>query len=186
MSWTIGAWSILKEGRVHQSLKKCLNIVLASDADVNIDSPTLVQEVSDDRTVYEAIRTYEGKYGAKALLDMLSEGLKITCKGGDGSVINFTVLFRTPSASQEQANLYREMIAEWVESDPMMFTDRFFRLPKITEDMAARYLGNPLAKSLKQAFGFGFQYKIIIERENGNPGLEPLRKKLYGALNKGS
>lgn len=182
MSWTIGAWSILKEGQVHRSLKKCLNIVLASDANININSPTLVQKISDDRAVYEAIREYEGKYGTKALLDMLSEGLKITCKKGDDSAINFTVLFRTPSASQEQAEFYREMVAEWVESDPMMFTDRFFRLPKITEDMADRYLDNPLEKSLKQAFGFDFQYKIIIESENGSPKLEPLRKKLYGAL----
>ena len=183
MSWTIGTWSIMGEGQVHQSLKKCLNIVLADNTDATIDAtPPLRTQIKAGREVYEAIRKYERKYGARDLIGVLSEGLEIKCSKQNGEAITLTVMLRLPSASAEQADLYRDMISEWVEADPMLFTDRFFRLPKITEDVADRYLDNPLEKSLKQAFGFDFQYKILIHGENGTTDQEPIRKKLYQAL----
>lgn len=183
MGWTIGAWRILGEGQVHQSLKKCLNIVLASSADVTIDNAAMLErQVRGGREVYEALRQHEKIYGTRELLKVLSEGLKITCTKQGSGTITFTVLLRTPSVSAEQAGLYKDMIGEWVEADPMPFTDRFFRLPKITEDVADRYLDNPLEKSLKQTFGFDFQYKILIHGENDYPDVEPLRKKLYQTL----
>ena len=182
MDWTIGAWRILGEGQVHQSLKKCLNIILAGGADATIDIPMLKTPIKGGREVYEALREYEKTYGTRELLSTLSEGLKITCTKQSSEVITFTVLLRIPSGSAEQADLYRDMITAWVEADPMPFTDRFFRLPKLTEDIADRYLDNPLEKSLKQSFGFDFQYKVLIHGKNGFTDLESLRKKLYQAL----
>ena len=74
------------------------------------------------------------------------------------------------------------MIAAWVEEKPLTFSERFFRLPKITEDIADRYLDNPLEQTLKRAFGFSFRYKIVIKYEGERIDFQVLRKKLYKAL----
>ena len=91
-----------------------------------------------------------------------------------------TILLRTPSDSQDSQELFKDIVVSWIEENPLSFSERFFRLPKISEDIADRYLDNPLEKLLKRKFGFHFQYKLIIQSKDYNcSGLELIRKKLY-------
>ncbi len=182
MSWAIGGWRIFEEGTVHQALKKCINVLLESGMRIEVDLPTEKKPVEYGRGVFEILDEYEKKHGVSDLLEILTKGLNIKCFKDKELRIQIAVILRLPSDSQEHMDLYQDMVTAWVEENPMTYCKRFFRLPKITEDIADRYLDNPLEQTLKKTFGFHFHYKITIACPLETPQLEELRKNLYRAL----
>jgi len=115
-------------------------------------------------------------------MGLLTKKLDIECTAEKNQRIDIKVLLRTPSDSDENRALFEHMVIEWVEQNPLSFCERFFRLPKITEDVIDRYGDCTLEQALKRVFGFRFVYKIIIDCKDDSPALENLRKKLYRAL----
>ncbi len=93
--------------------------------------------------------------------------------------IDLRLLLRSPEESQEKVELFKEMVTCWVKEDKLTFTERFFRLPKIFEDIADRYLDNPLEQVLRKTFGFHFKYKLIITSPNDSVDSQKLREALY-------
>lgn len=182
MGWVIGGWRIFEEGTVHQALKKCVNVLLESGMRIEADLLTEKKPIEYGRGVFEALNEYEKKHGVDDLLEILIKGLKVKCFRDEELQIQIGVILRLPSDSQEHMELFKDMVTAWVEENPMTYCERYFRLPKITEDIADRYLDNPLEQTLKKTFGFHFNYKITITSSRETPKLEELRKKLYRAL----
>ncbi len=181
MGWAIGGWRILDEGEVHQVLKKCINILVENKFQLITNLPTERNKIEYGRELYEILRDFEKHHGVNDLLGILTNGLKLEGVK-DSSKVTVEVLLRTPSDSEERQQLFKDMVSAWVEANPLTFSERFFRLPKIGEDIADRYLDNPLERSLKKIFGFHFQYKVMIKYEGTSSNLEDLRKRLYLAL----
>jgi len=165
MGWIIGSWKILGEGEVHQAIKKCANILVENNFKLTANLIAEKKEIESGRELYEVLKDFEKHHGVNDLLDVLTNGLNIGCINNSSEKITIEVLLRTPSDSQERKQLFKDMVSAWVEQNPLTFSERFFRLPKVTEDMADRYLDNPLEQSLKKTFGFHFQYKVIIKCE---------------------
>ncbi len=182
MAWRIGQWQEYEEGTIHQTLKKCINILIESGFNVHVDLPGEKKKIEYGKQLYETLLTYEKKHGLNDLLEILTKRLEIECAGKEGQKLDIRVLLRTPSDTEENKDLFKHMVIEWVEQNPLSFCERFFRLPKITEDVIDRYGDCTLEQSLKRVFGFKFTYMIIIACETDSPALEHLRKKLYRAL----
>lgn len=181
MGWIIGGWRILNEGEVHQALKKCINILRENEFKLQADVSTEEKNLEYGRELYEVLRAFEKDHGVNDLLEVLTAGLKIECvKNSDR--ITIEILLRTPSDSEDRRQLFKDMVEAWVEENPLTFSERFFRLPKISEDIADRYLDNPLEQGLKKVFGFHFQYTIMIKYEGTSLKFQGLREKLYRAL----
>lgn len=181
MAWKIGDWKILGEGKVHQVLKKCINILLKNQMQIVVKFLDEHIKIENGKEVYEILRDFEKLHGVNDLLEVLLNGLNLEC-GRNSETIEIKVLMRTPSESEEHKKLFMDMIVAWVDQSYLTFSERFFRLPKITEDIADRYLDNPLEKTLNKTFGFNFNYKIIIECKKETPALEVLRKKIYQVM----
>lgn len=181
MSWKLGGWQIYDEGPVHQTMKKCINILIDHGFTVGVDLAGEKKRLEYGKHLFETMMAYEKSHGLNDLLEILTQGLTLECTK-DNKKIGIEVLLRTPSDSEENKELFKSMIIDWVEQNPLTFCERFFRLPKITEDIADRYLDCPLEQSLSRIFGFNFRYKIVIEFKQEAPELEGLRKKLYKSL----
>jgi len=182
MSWIIGGWRILNEGEVHQDLKKCINILLEHKFTLQANLMLEKKAVEYGRELYEVLRDFEKHHGVNDLLKVLTTGgLKLECNKNQDKIV-IEILLRAPSDSEEREQLFKDMVSAWVEENPLTFSERFFRLPKISEDIADRYLNNPLEQSLKKIFGFHFQYKVMIKYEGTSSNFEDLRKRLYRAL----
>lgn len=182
MGWIIGDWRILDEGEVHQVLKKCINLLLENKFKLRADLIVNNRAIDHSQELYEVLRNFEKHYGVNDLLELLTgSGLKLECNKNQDKII-VEVLLRSPSDSEERSRLFKDMISGWVEENPLTFSERFFRLPNINEDIADRYLDNPLEQSLKKIFGFHFNYRIIIKYEGASLNFENLRKRLYRAL----
>jgi hypothetical protein len=149
---------------------------------LNVDLKFEKKRLEYGRELYEILRDYEKSHGVNDLLALLATGLKISCEKNSNKKLEMLILFRTPSDSGENEELFKEMIISWVEENPLSFSERFFRLPKVSEDIADRYLDNPLEQALKRKFGFHFLYKLIIKCEKDGPDIELLRKKLYRTI----
>jgi len=182
MGWIIGSWKILNEGEIHQAVKKCVNVLVENNFKLIADLAVEKKEVEYGRELYEVLRDFEKHHGVNDLLELLTNGLNIECVNNDYVGINIEILLRTPSDSEQRRQLFKDTISCWVEQNPLTFSERFFRLPKITEDIADRYLDNPLEQTLKKTFGFHFRYKLIIKCEDESPKFKKLREKLYKAL----
>lgn len=178
MSWTIGEWKILDEGKVHQALKKCINILVKHQMKLSVKLLNEEIKLENGKGIYEILRDFEKRHGVNDLLETLISGLNLECRK-NGESVNIKVLMRAPSDSEEHIELFKDMIAAWVDQNPLTFSERFFRLPKVTEDIADRYLDNPLEKTLLKTFGYHFDYKIIVEGNKKSPNMEILRKELH-------
>lgn len=189
MGWIIGDWRILKEGEVDQVLKKCIKLLLKHKFTLRADLIVEKRAIAIDsrpieyrRALYEILRNFERRHGVNNLLEVLTAGgLKLKCNNNQDEII-IEVLLRTPSDSEESSRLFKDMVTEWIEQNTLTFCQRFFRLPKIREDVVDRYLDNPFERSLKKIFGFHFQYKVMIKYEGTSLNFEDLRKRLYRAL----
>lgn len=182
MKWTIGSWKILNEGEIHQAVKKCINVLVENSFKLTADLAVEKKELEYGRELYEVLRDFEKHHGVNDLLELLTKGLNIECVNNDSAGINIKILLRTPSDSEQRRQLFKDTVSAWVEQAPLTFSERFFRLPKITEDIADRYLDNPLEQTLKKTFGFHFQYKLVIKSEGESAKYEKMREKLYKAL----
>lgn len=182
MKWKIGEWQVYDEGEVHQTLKKCLNILIDKGYHIEAVLGRDKCEISKDKNLFKNLKDYEKKHGVNDLLEILDEGLDITCEKKGGPALSIKTNMRFPSDSDESKTAFKEMIIEWVDQNPLSFTERFFRLPKITEDPADRYLDNPLEKVLEKTFGFHFKYKISISCHTDIPDSQDVRRALYKAL----
>lgn len=181
MGWIVGGWKILREGEVHQTLKKYINILLGHEFTLKVYFLTERKSIESGRELYEILRSFEKEHGVNDLLEVLTNGLKLECIKDQEKII-IEVLLRSPSDSEESRQLFKDTISSWVEENPLTFSERFFRLPKISEDIADRYLDNPLEKGLKKIFGFHFLYKVMIKYEGTSLNYDKLRKSLYLAL----
>jgi len=181
MEWKIGGWKILGEGEVHQALKKCINILLKNQMKLVVKFLDYDSKIEHGKEVYEILKDFERLHGINDLLEILTDGLTLECKR-NSETLEIKILMRAPSDSEEHKKLFKDMIVAWVDQNSLTFSERFFRLPKITEDIADRYLDNPLEKTLNKTFGFNFNYKIIVECKKYTPFLEVLRKKIYQAM----
>jgi len=181
MGWLIGGWRILNEGEVHQAVKKCINILVENKFRLTAELVAERKEIEYGRELYEILRDFEKRHGVNDLLEILTNGLKIESVR-DADKIIIEILLRAPSDSQERQQLFKDMVSAWVEENPLTFSERFFRLPKVSEDIADRYLDNPLEQTLKRTFGFHFQYKVVIKYAGETPKLNELRKGLYRSL----
>ncbi len=171
----------MREGEVHQALKKCINFLREENFSLQADLKTETKEVHNGREFYEILRDFERSHGVNDLLELLSNGLRIEATRNGDTVVTDVVL-RTPSDSEERCGLFKDTISAWVEENPLTYSERFFRLPKVTEDIADRYLDNPLEQTLKKTHGFHFQYKIVSRYEGDSENFTDLRKNLYRAL----
>lgn len=182
MAWRIGQWQEYEEGEIHQTLKKCINIFIEDGFSVYVDLAGEKKKIEYGKHLYETLLTYEKTHGLNDLLEILTKRLEILCSKEAGQNLDIRVLLRTPSDTEENKDLFKSMVVEWVEQNPLSFCERFFRLPKITEDMLDRYGDCTLEQALKRVFGFKFMYMVIIDSKSDSPALETLRKKLYRAL----
>lgn len=128
---------------------------------------------------FEALNEYEHRYGVDLLLQALACGeVEILARNEKDIKIALQVLLRCPEDSKEHFELFKDIISTWVEEDNLTFCERFFRLPKISEDLTDRYLDNPLEHLLRKSFGFHFTYRIVIRSESDSPESQDLRAKL--------
>ena len=181
MGWVIGGWRILGAGEVHQVVKKCINILVEEKFTLQAHLAAERKAIEYGRELYEILREFERQHGVNDLLEALTNGLRVECSR-DAERITMEIVLRTPSDSDERRQLFKEIVTAWVEENPLTLSERFFRLPKVSEDLADRYLDNPLERTLKRTFGFDFQYKAVIRYEGQSVKLQELRKKLYLAL----
>ena len=182
MAWKIGEWQTYDEGQVHQVLKKSINILRDHGMTVSVSLGMEERKLEHGKGLYEAFLGHEKVHGVGDLLEILARGLHLACTKNNVGEIDVTLRLRTPSDSEENRGLFKDMVAAWVDANPLSFTERFFRLPKMAEDLADRYLDNPLEKSLTKMFGFHFKYRIVIKNESDLPDLSDLRKALYRVL----
>lgn len=181
--WTIGKWQMYDEGEIHQILKKAITLLLDEKYEISVLLGNEIQKLEYGRRLFEILHDYEKSRGTSDIVDILGRGLEIKCsKENEENNIVIKTQMRLPSDSYEHMDLFKDMVVAWVEQNTLCFVERFFRLPKITEDIADRYLDNPLEKSLQRTFGFHFKYKIKVQCEKSSPKLEILRKKIYQVL----
>lgn len=181
MSWRIGYWCSYGEGEIHQVLKKCINTLLQNKFEVLADFATEKKELTHSKALFEALKDYEKKHGVNDLLSILTSRIVLGCTKKNAQ-IRIDIFLRVPTKDKEAEDIFKDMIIEWVENNSLTFAERFFRLPKITEDISDRYLDNPLEKALKKSFGYDFQYKVLIRCEKSFAGHEEIREKLYEIL----
>lgn len=182
MTWKIGEWQVYDEGEVHQTLKKCLNILLNQGYTVETKFNNEDSEITKDKNLYVTLKNYEKKHGVNDFLEILDHGLKMLCSKNGGPTLTVVTKMRFPSDSEESKKKFKDMIIVWVDQNPLSFTERYFRLPKITEDPADRYMDNPLEKFLERTFGFHLKYKISISCNRDDPNTSDIREQLYEAL----
>ena len=147
MGWIVGGWRILNEGEVHQALKKCIDLLLDQKFILQADLITEKKDLVYGKDPYELLRDFEKRHGVSELLEVLTKGLKLECKERHDKII-VEILLRTPSDSEESKQTFKDMISAWIKENPLTFSERFFRLPKIGEDIADRYFDNSLEQSL--------------------------------------
>lgn len=182
MIWKIGEWQVYDEGEVHQTLKKCLNIILDQGYKVEVKFNNEETEITKDENLFVTLKNYEKRHGVNDLLEILDHGLTMSCSKNGGPALTAVTKMRFPSDSDESKKKFKDMIIGWIDQNPLSFSERFFRLPKITEDPADRYMDNPLEKYLERTFGFHFKYKISISCDSDDPNISDVRKQLYEAL----
>lgn len=182
MAWKIGAWRAYDEGQVHKVLKNCVDILLDRGMTVSASMGREERKLEHGEGLYEMLLSYEKEHRVGDLLEVLAQGPHIACTRNGVSAIDIMVQLRVPSDSEENRKLFKDIVVTWVDKNSLTFTERFFRLPKLTEDIVDRYLDNPLEKSLTRMFGFHFTYRVIIESKNSLPDLSELRKTLYRVL----
>lgn len=182
MSWRMGDWQVYKEGQIHQVIKRCVRLLHVNGFSVEADFATERKKINLQKPeggFFEILKEYEQNKGVSVLLEVLVRGVVMLKAKKKNCEINLRLLLRAPEDSQEKVELFKEIINSWVKEDKLSFTERFFRLPKISEDIADRYLNNPLEQVLRKTFGFHFEYKLIIESPNDSSEAQKLREALY-------
>lgn len=112
---------------------------------------------------FEILKDYETRDGVEVLLNTLTQGrVRIRALHSDGWDLTLSILLRCPEDSEDQVSMFKDMIVNWVKEDRLTFCERFFRLPKFSEDISDRYLDNPLEHMLRKKFGFHFSYKLLV------------------------
>ena len=121
MGWRIGQWQIYEEGLVHQTLKKCINIFIENGFSVYVDLGGEKKKIEYGKQLYEILLAYEKSHGLNDLLEILTKRLEIDCTSGEKEKIDIRILLRTPSDTEESKNLFKSMVIEWVEQNPLSF-----------------------------------------------------------------
>lgn len=182
MGWRIGDWQDFKEGQIHQVTKRCVRLLHDNGFSTEVDFATEKKKIhfgKPEGGFFEILKEYEQDKGIAVLLEVLIRGVVILKAKKKNCEIDLRLLLRGPEESQEKVELFKEMITSWVKEDSLSFTERFFRLPKICEDIADRYLDNPLEQVLRKTFGFHFKYKLIISSPDDSLESQRLRETLY-------
>jgi len=182
MAWTIGNWQEFKEGEIHQVLRRSIKLLEDNGFSLKVDFITEKKKLPSQKPeggLFEILKEYEQEKGVGVLLEVLIRGLVILKAKKNDLLINLQLFLRSPQDSEKNIELFKEIIANWVKEDKLTFTERFFRLPKITEDLADRYLDNPLEQVLRKTFGFHFKYKLTISSLVDSPESQKLREALY-------
>lgn len=186
MVWELGYWQEYRTGQVHVVLKRLIRVLAARgfriEADFVIERKPLDPDAKEGG-LFEALKDYERQYGVPVLIEMLGRGLiKLHASKDDDLQLELRVLLRCPKDTDASRERFKDLIATWVKENPLTFSERFFRLPKITEDLADRYLDNPLERVLKKTFGFHFQYKLLVSCPSNSAESERLRATVYRIL----
>jgi len=185
MGWKIGDWQDFKGGQIHHVTKKCLQVLHDNGFNMEVDFVAQKKKVFYEKPesgFFEILKEYEQEQGVAILLDGLIHGAVVLQAHKNGCVIDVRLFLRGPQDSQEKVELFKELIASWVKADTLSFTERFFRLPKIDEDIADRYLDNPLKQVLRKTFGFHFSYKLIASSSNNSAESNVIREALYKTI----
>ena len=183
MNWRIGDWQIFKEGEIHAAIKRCIRLL--QDQGFRIESGLITSEGQEidyrapEGGFFEKLNECEKERGIEILLESLIQGRVILRAKKADVEIDFRLFLHAPEDTQENLKTFKEIITEWVKQDKLSFTERFFRLPKISEDIADRYLDNPLEQVLKRTFGFHFKYKLIITSPDISCDGQKLRESFY-------
>lgn len=187
MSWKLGLWQEFKEGQIHHVTKRCLRLLHDADLTMEVDFITVKKQIhiqQPEGGFFEILKEYEKEHGVRKLLDLLTCGMVIIrAKKGNHETVNLQLFLRAPEDNQEKIDLFKEIISDWVKEDCLTFVERFFRLPKICEDFADRYLDNPLEQVLRKTFGFHFKYKVIIHSSVDSPAPQKMRESLCTIIN---
>ncbi len=131
---------------------------------------------------FEGMMAFERGWGVKALLKLLFKGeLGLRAERRDVA-LEFRIYLRIPEDRERKVVEFKNMIAEWVSADKLTFSERFFRLPNMSEDVASRYFENPLEHQLRKTFGFHFKYKVIISSASDCAESHEIRAVLYKML----
>lgn len=181
MIWKLGDWQIYDEGEIHQKSKKCINILLDEGYSLSVILDEKTIALDHGKHLFEVLCDFEKSHGTNDLVEILTNGMWFEARK-NGTIIKLRILLRQPSVSEDQARLFKDMVSHWVDESPLTFTERFFRLPKITEDPTDRYLDNPLEKALQRTFGFDFKYKLSIRAEHTSAEIEEIRRKIFKVL----
>ena len=182
MGWRIGDWQDFEEGQIHQITKRCVRLLHDKGFSMEVDFAMEKKKIHFGRPeggFFEILKEYEQDKGIAVLLGVLICGVVILKAKKNNCEIDLQLLLRNPEESQEKAELFKAMIISWVKEDTLSFTERFFRLPKICEDITDRYLDNSLEQVLRKTFGFHFKYKLIISSPEDSVESRKLREALY-------
>jgi len=110
MGWMIGGWRILREGEVHQVFKKCINILVEEKFTLRARLGSTSKELEYGRELYEVLREFERQHGVNDLLEVLTAGLRVECSK-DSERITMEILLRTPSESEDQRRLFKDIFS---------------------------------------------------------------------------
>ena len=182
MTWKIGRWREYAEGEIHRTLRRCLELLHRNGCVVEVDfgaERKRVDTQAKNGGVFELLQEYEKQHGVTVLLELLTRDvMNIQAKGTGGPTINMELILRCPEDSEQQVELFKDIVATWVQEDHLTFCERFFRLPKLSEDLTDRYLDNPLEQVLRKTFGFHFKYKLLIGSPDDSPESQSLRQAM--------
>lgn len=179
--WKLGYWTSYKEGEIHQTMKKCIKLLLRDKFKIGANLLTQKKLIKNEKGLLEALKAYEKKHGVNKLLEIFNDRLRLNCTRKDAK-LEVDIILRMPTSSKENEETFKNMVIEWVETNSLTYAERFFRLPKITEDFSDRYLDNPLETALKNLYGYDFEYRILIKCKKVFPEHQELRKELHAIL----
>jgi len=182
MGWRMGDWHDFKEGQIHQITKRCVRLLHDNGFSMEVNFAMGKKKIHFGRPeggFFEILKEYEQDKGIAVFLEILICGVVILKAKKNNCEIDLRLLLRAPEESQEKVELFKAMTSSWVKEDSLSFTERFFRLPKIYEDIADRYLDNSLEQVLRKTFGFHFRYKLTISSSNDSVDSQKLREALY-------
>ncbi len=158
MKNVIGLWNIYAQGEVYKTLSDLISYFLKMEGQLHIELKESVWRINDKEDILKCLRQHEKEKGLMSLLNDFEKGIQIV-KTDAAQKINSTItlFMRFPTDHLEKKGQFKEMIVEEVKTEGGLFIDKYFREP------VHIMTSSPLQRAIHKMFGFGFEYKILIE-----------------------
>ena len=160
MNSIIGLWTTYNRGEIYSALDRLLSNLAGRGFKIGSSFAGEELVIKNAADLFEQLKALEKRAGISKLLDILINGLELTCvENNKGMRTKINILLRAPERNPGDLEVFRSMVSNWVENNELTFMDRFFK------SLQALFLHTALERGLRRRFGFGFQYKILITQE---------------------